>query len=407
MNKPAATALLILLFSSIFVAFNPVHAATSVSGSITSNTTWTKANSPYQITSWLTVQEGVTLTIEPGVTLDMNGWYMSVLGHLHAQGKTYNQIHFISEREGFAPGIYLQQQSSDCIIENVVLDKVGLTVRGSTTKINNNIFRQSQSAAIEVESSATITGNVFEDIPTKGISVTGDSIVTNNLFNRTTGQATAIIATGNAHIASNQITGFYQGIALAGSVTAENNVIINCSYGGIASVDSAPTAKGNYISGNTYGIKGGGTIESNTIIDNEYGIILDMKAKINDNNIVNNLHGISLTTTGTFDAPNNYWGNVDSSTVSSLITDSQDDPALGTVNFKPILTSPSTTAPTDETIKEIAATTGTSGSSMGFLIFFEDNIFLIAEIVIVGIVIAWVIVLAVVLVKKRRRHKRS
>jgi len=42
---------------------------------------------------------------------------------------------------------------------------------------------------------------------------------------------------------------------------------------------------------------------------------------------------------------------------------------------------------------------------MGFLMFFEDNIFLIAESVICAIVIAWVIVGAVVLLKRRRRPK--
>jgi hypothetical protein len=32
-----------------------------VSGDITTNTTWTKANSPYQVTADITVQAGVTL----------------------------------------------------------------------------------------------------------------------------------------------------------------------------------------------------------------------------------------------------------------------------------------------------------------------------------------------------------
>jgi hypothetical protein len=406
MGKLSSAALIITIMLSMFLVFTPVQATTAVSGSITSDTTWKKANSPYQITSWLTVEEGVTLTIEPGVTVDMNGWYMSVLGHLHAQGKSYDQIHFTAEKEGFAPGIYFQQQSSDCIIENVVLNKVGLTVRGSTTKISNNIFHQSQSAAIEVESSATITGNVFEDIPTKGISVAGDSTVTNNLFNRTTGQATAIIAMDNAYVANNQIIGFYHGIAFDGRITVENNVVINCIEGGISTGGLAAITRGNYVSNNYYGIKGGGVIESNTIINNQIGIIPSTEATIKNNNIVNNQKGITLTTSNNIDATTNYWGNVDSSTVSSVITDNQDDPALGKVNFKPILTSPSTTAPTDETVKEIAATTGTSTASLGFLIFVKDNIFLIAEIVIGGIVFAWVIVVAVVLLKKRRRNKR-
>jgi len=405
MNKPAATALLILIFASLFWVFNPVHAATSVSGSINSDTTWTKANSPYQITSWLTVGEGVTLTIEPGVTVDMNGWYMSVMGHLHAQGKPYDQIHFIAEKEGFAPGIYMQPLSSDCIIENVVLDKIGLTVRGSSTKIANNIFQRSNTAAIKVESSATITSNVFEDIPTEGVSVTGNSTVTNNIFNRTTGQATAIIGSGTTYIANNQINGFYNGISIDGGAIVEGNIVSSCSKSGIWSSNYGATIKGNYVSKNYYGISGGGAIKSNTIINNQIGINIHyIGTTIKNNNIVNNQRGI-LSNISNVDATNNYWGTVDLSTISALVNDKEDNPNGGTVNFKPILTSPSTTAPTDVTIKEIAATTGTSGSSIGFLMFFEDNIFLIAEIIIGAIVIAWVIVGAVVLVKRRKRHK--
>lgn len=41
--------------------------ATDVSGPITTNTTWSKANSPYIITCNVLVMEGVTLTIESGV----------------------------------------------------------------------------------------------------------------------------------------------------------------------------------------------------------------------------------------------------------------------------------------------------------------------------------------------------
>lgn len=407
MGKLASAVLITIIVIAMFLIFNPVHAATSVSGSISTNTTWTKANSPYQITSWLTVQEGVTLTIEPGVTLDMNGWYMSVLGRLNAQGKSHDQIHFIAQKtDSFAPGIYLQQQTNSCIIENAVFDKVFLTIRGSTTQITNNIFLRSESAAIKVESSATITGNTFDDIPTEGISVTGTSTVTNNLFNHTTGSATAIIASGTAYIANNQINDFYKGISLYGANTVENNIVTGCSEYGILSTFSSATIKGNYISNNRYGIGGGGRIESNTIVNNEVGISISQEATIKNNNLVSNQNGVTLTIQGTFDARYNYWGKPDAISVSQCIIDSEDNPTLGTVNYQPILTSPSTSAPDDEMVKEIAASTGTTISSVGFLIFLEDNIFVIAEVVIVGIAIAWVIVLITFLIKKRRRAKR-
>src|SRR5208337_5359065 len=43
---------------------------TNVNGTINSDTTWTKANSPYNLTGPVTVDPGVTLSIEPGTIVD-------------------------------------------------------------------------------------------------------------------------------------------------------------------------------------------------------------------------------------------------------------------------------------------------------------------------------------------------
>ena len=60
------------------VAFSTVY-ATDVSGVISSNTTWAKANSPYNVTGNILVNSGVTLTIEAGVTVNVNGeFYLDI-----------------------------------------------------------------------------------------------------------------------------------------------------------------------------------------------------------------------------------------------------------------------------------------------------------------------------------------
>jgi hypothetical protein len=50
----------------------PVHAATNVSGQINSDTEWTVANSPY-VVSATTINQGATLTVDPGVVVKFNG----------------------------------------------------------------------------------------------------------------------------------------------------------------------------------------------------------------------------------------------------------------------------------------------------------------------------------------------
>jgi len=59
-----------VLVSSMLLIAN-VQASTPVGGIITSDTTWTDTNSPYTLTGSVTVNPGVTLTIEPGVTVDL------------------------------------------------------------------------------------------------------------------------------------------------------------------------------------------------------------------------------------------------------------------------------------------------------------------------------------------------
>ncbi len=70
---------------------------TSVSGAIAATTTWTAAGGPYQVTANLTVNSGVTLTIEAGASVYLgSGVTFTVAsgGRLLAEGTTNAPIHF-------------------------------------------------------------------------------------------------------------------------------------------------------------------------------------------------------------------------------------------------------------------------------------------------------------------------
>ena len=67
----------------------------SLSGTLSANTTLYASNSPYQVTGNLTVPNGVTLTIEPGTTVQLGaGVRVIVDGRMEAVGAEGNRIRF-------------------------------------------------------------------------------------------------------------------------------------------------------------------------------------------------------------------------------------------------------------------------------------------------------------------------
>ncbi|MCE5264362.1 MAG: hypothetical protein LLG97_12610 [Deltaproteobacteria bacterium] len=92
--------LLIVLFLALMVAPSG-HTETLVSGAITANTTWTLAGSPYRVTGNVTVNQGVTLTIDAGVRVEFNQYtVMNVNGELRAIGTSAQSIRFTGATEG-------------------------------------------------------------------------------------------------------------------------------------------------------------------------------------------------------------------------------------------------------------------------------------------------------------------
>ena len=67
-----------------------VYGATEVTGVIGSDITWTLANSPYNITGPVLVSSGVTLTIEPGVTVNFLDFDYYIIISTQGQIKGYN-----------------------------------------------------------------------------------------------------------------------------------------------------------------------------------------------------------------------------------------------------------------------------------------------------------------------------
>lgn len=63
---------LILVFVAFLSSIN-MNAQTIVDSNIETNTVWVKANSPYLVLSRITINENISLTIEPGVVIKKSG----------------------------------------------------------------------------------------------------------------------------------------------------------------------------------------------------------------------------------------------------------------------------------------------------------------------------------------------
>lgn len=83
-----------------------VSAATFVSGTISTNTTWAVTNSPYVIQESVVVSDGVTLTIEPGVVVkfDLNGALTIYGGTLNVLGTAADKVYFTSIKDDSVSG---------------------------------------------------------------------------------------------------------------------------------------------------------------------------------------------------------------------------------------------------------------------------------------------------------------
>jgi hypothetical protein len=345
-----------------------------VNGIITSDATWTKANSPYTLTGPVAVNDGVTLTIEPGVIINLESYYIRVNGTFIAKGTSSDKIYFNSNSGESATIAFWsnstgwdEQTGSGSIIQNAVLN-VGLGIVEVSPKIENNSLNKgiSISGGSPLISNNRIVGTImlFDD----GFPIISGNDIKGLIFGHNG---------GNVIISSNTITGDYSDAWDGGGIGClhaiiTNNIIKNFQYG-IRMAAGNLTIQNNIISDNTIGIQvghpavGSGTLQvtilHNLITDNSKGIsITDLSPRrtnstiiIQNNNIQNNkAYNFYSSVPFSIDAPNNWWGTTDAKAINQTIHDNKNDFNLGAVNFVPFLTAPDTQASTALTVKPTA-----------------------------------------------------
>lgn len=303
--------LTLTIIGQIFSASVSAQSGTNANGILTRDTLWSKVNSPYTLTGPVAVAEGVTLTIEPGVSVQFSNHYLQVNGTLVAKGTNSNNIIFENANGAitFNPssGAWNEQTKTGSIVENAIVGCY-LYIYGSPKIFNDTIH----CGVYVKQGSPTISHNTFSDFY-HGLSIDGNGgtvAVTDNTFS------------GIGDV------GIYISDQNTISVIVQRNLLIDCSQGAIMVWSNA-------------------TIRDNTIINNRNdGIIVRTPlATIMYNNIQNNHPNLSNWISSNVSVPNNWWGTTDASAINQSIYDNKNDFNIGTVNFTPFLTSPNNDAP--------------------------------------------------------------
>ncbi|NSW58698.1 MAG: hypothetical protein HPY44_22020 [Armatimonadetes bacterium] len=153
----------LLLLATLALTF--IGADTTVSGTISTHTTWTVDNSPYVLSGNVTVANGATLTIEPGVTVSIGSSYSLQVGE-----GTLLAVGLASAPVVFTGGGYVRLNAGSDASELVYCQSSCPITISSRPVLSNSTFSGSVSFG-GTDISASVTGCTF----TGSLSTTGGS----------------------------------------------------------------------------------------------------------------------------------------------------------------------------------------------------------------------------------------
>jgi len=347
--------------------------------------TWEVESSPYIVQGKVSVADGNSLTIEPGVVIQFETDGLSVYGTLTADGDVNNPIIFTSAADepnlGDWKGIDVRH-ASDCNLTHCVIEfaSTGIRCDESHPYIANCII-QHNTYGIHVRAYAsgcsggfanpTIMSCIVSENGKYGVWFSGTGSSWSGCTIPKTGTAEGTLS--NCEI-SNNGCGIYlsawdghfangsacptivknrifsnvdDGIRIAGddptTTRIEDNDIVENLGSGIrcTSTSSGPSILYNLISLNSgegvYNVNTHATIEYNHIIDNDAnGIVTtDLKSLQKNGIFSNNLFQCMYQGLTDQAAPSNDWGTSDSQEIDALIYDHFDDPNVGTLEYTP------------------------------------------------------------------------
>lgn len=331
--------ILIFFLSLIYSAI--VFGQTNISGTINTNTLWTKLNSPYIVTANTVVMPNTVLDIEAGVVVKFNANVQLLLrGILRGTGAVNDSIKFTANT-GVAQwnGVYVDNSSynpkvsfkyfSGSYASN--LFKVA-SVGASDTLLkfihcdfnhNNSVFDEYDGIKTHI---VYVDSCLFSNTSYYCNIGASNNIIKNSKFQGASYRAFYNSTSQNTIIDNCEFTGFSDAALLVNGIIT-NSKFYNNQIAMATMSDNSPIITGNSIHDNNIGIQ----------IWNYFAI--NPSSQINYNEFCNNTYAIKKLYSVDATVPNNCWCTTNTSQIDATIYDFFDAPGLGIVNYNPIATS--------------------------------------------------------------------
>jgi predicted outer membrane repeat protein len=333
-------------------------ANTTVSTDISTNTTWTTGGSPYEVTNSITVQNGVTLTIDPGVQVLFHpSAQLRIEGTLDSQGTNANPILLTSNAVTQAPGNWIGVLIRNPVGGTAIIDYTTIEYASSAVQvqccfgampgsISNSVIRHSVIGLATHSGNDLFVDRTIFDNNTHAVTA-ADKVITNSLF-------------------TNNDYGLYrtERIDVIGSTFTSNQTAL---YGGRGLLQYSN------IHNNVVGVEAlfeGFTTMNNDIVNNDVGMILPSSTATRPI-LWNNIHSNSVNnieTRGIYNQnlANNFWNSINPVVIEPTIEDGLDNVNLGLAIIEPLLTSAANTGPSIAGQHTVNLTTASSVNNIDF-----------------------------------------
>ncbi len=274
---------LLFLFTSI-----ATYAQTNIGGTYSSDATLTVANSPYTVTSSITVNTGVTLTIESGAVLNFNdNLKLDVNGTLDADGVTFTSSN-ASPTAGIWGGIELDGNTTNALTNcQILYANYGVRATYGSFDISGTSITTSRYGAIYIAGNTALDfrNNVTADNLTISGTLPGYNGIYADRTNLTlTNSSISNVGNYGVYLKESLTTNE----AASTSSTISNTTITNATQAGIAVTNGVVSVNNVSISSCNYPILYDGEADvsyagTNSFTNNSFNVILLSQASITKN----------------------------------------------------------------------------------------------------------------------------